>query len=995
MVKFRMARHWILQSLAASAAVLFALSAQAEVKITRSNSQVKIEAKDLNLNQRQSVNDAGQSFVSLEIGGQRGHSGILYRVGHPEVPVLRFVTTSRPKISFHKSQFDSISLDTLVKPVQPPLIKDGSKAKFAFDSAAYQANRFYPGRFMDIQEAGSVRGQKQYLVSIYPTQYNAASGKVRFYNSFEISFSDAKTKLRGGKDAIAFVVGERFVNSAALRSFTSQKQSAGFEVIQVNIGNNVRNSDDIRRELQSIYRNPQYNLMHVLLIGDAEDVPGHNSTLISGMTDHYYRAIDTDDYATDINGPDIGSGRISATNETELAAILAKSSRYEVGSFSETGWLDQVAFIATDDNYEVAESSHNYAIQTYTTAHGYTGIFPQAVQAGGDQLYAISHQVEDSKVHEAMQQGRTIINYSGHGSTDSWAGPSVTQADVRNLSDPNALPFVISNACITGDYRVSESFAETWQRHPAGSIVFWGSMDSTYWTEDDILERAMYDAIYRDGKLNFSTLTDAGLRAVWIHYGGEAKSAYYWETYVLFGDSSLNLRTSQPDRLQVEGMSAIPLGMTQVSWRILNQAGQPVKSARVNFRTASISRTVVSDERGVAAFDFDASELSPSQAVLSIVAANAAQHSQNVQIIAADQAFISLNQLSTNGRSGSEAYAGELLRLTPTLKNLGLKATSGGRLVIQEVSGPIDLVQNSGQFGATAANASTGVTGNFAVKVRDDATAFAPARILWKWETIEGETGNFSTNLNLMRGQLEAIEVRVAETGNGEGIAVGETGEIEVVIKNTGNEVMRNLVLSPNRTSTCLESIDDISVSEILPGETKRVTGTLSVSLSASCRNGETAQAEYSGTYQGTVAEVPTQLRLGFTAGRLTVASQSATVGLEIPDSGPAQESILRLEGQANLADIGVTVHITHPYIGDLTVRIVHPDGTEVLLHERTGGSDDNINKTYGMGGEAIQALSALKGKSAAGDWKLVVRDHAGTDAGIFDSWSLDIKAYW
>ena len=114
----------------------------------------------------------------------------------------------------------------------------------------------------------------------------------------------------------------------------------------------------------------------------------------------------------------------------------------------------------------------------------------------------------------------------------------------------------------TGDYRLPESFAETWIRHPAGAIVFWGSMDSTYWDEDDILERRMFDAVYRDGLREFGKMTDYGLTEVWRQYGGAGKSKYYWETYTIFGDPSLELRTKRTVAVRLEGPEALPIGAT-------------------------------------------------------------------------------------------------------------------------------------------------------------------------------------------------------------------------------------------------------------------------------------------------------------------------------------------------------------------------------------------------------------------------------------------------
>jgi subtilisin family serine protease len=81
-------------------------------------------------------------------------------------------------------------------------------------------------------------------------------------------------------------------------------------------------------------------------------------------------------------------------------------------------------------------------------------------------------------------------------------------------------------------------------------------------------------------------------------------------------------------------------------------------------------------------------------------------------------------------------------------------------------------------------------------------------------------------------------------------------------------------------------------------------------------------------------------------------------------------------------ASATVEVHIVHTYIGDLVVDLVAPDGSVYNLHNRTGGSADNINQTYSRN---------LSGEAANGTWNLRVRDAASLDTGYVDSWTLDL----
>ncbi|MEU3725503.1 S8 family serine peptidase [Streptomyces sp. NPDC031705] len=79
-------------------------------------------------------------------------------------------------------------------------------------------------------------------------------------------------------------------------------------------------------------------------------------------------------------------------------------------------------------------------------------------------------------------------------------------------------------------------------------------------------------------------------------------------------------------------------------------------------------------------------------------------------------------------------------------------------------------------------------------------------------------------------------------------------------------------------------------------------------------------------------------------------------------------------------ATLKVGVNIAHTYIGDLKVDLIAPDGTVYTVHNRAGGSTDNINQTY-----TVNASSEV----ANGTWKLRVNDNAGGDTGKIDSWNL------
>ena len=69
---------------------------------------------------------------------------------------------------------------------------------------------------------------------------------------------------------------------------------------------------------------------------------------------------------------------------------------------------------------------------------------------------------------------------------------------------------------------------------------------------------------------------------------------------------------------------------------------------------------------------------------------------------------------------------------------------------------------------------------------------------------------------------------------------------------------------------------------------------------------------------------------------------------MQIPDLTTVESpiTISGCPGNAS-ATATVEVHIVHTYIGDLVVTLIAPDGSSYVLHNRAGGSTDNIDQTY------------------------------------------------
>jgi subtilisin-like proprotein convertase family protein len=119
--------------------------------------------------------------------------------------------------------------------------------------------------------------------------------------------------------------------------------------------------------------------------------------------------------------------------------------------------------------------------------------------------------------------------------------------------------------------------------------------------------------------------------------------------------------------------------------------------------------------------------------------------------------------------------------------------------------------------------------------------------------------------------------------------------------------------------------------------------------------------------------------------------SASSSPNLDIPDNTPAGvQDVISLDEAGRVAAITVEVDIAHTWIGDLRVVLVAPDGSEVMLHNRSGGNADNIRQSWTL--ESLPVLGALVDKATAGPWTLKVADLGKRDTGALRSWGLHIR---
>ncbi len=131
--------------------------------------------------------------------------------------------------------------------------------------------------------------------------------------------------------------------------------------------------------------------------------------------------------------------------------------------------------------------------------------------------------------------------------------------------------------------------------------------------------------------------------------------------------------------------------------------------------------------------------------------------------------------------------------------------------------------------------------------------------------------------------------------------------------------------------------------------------------------------------------------RTGLVPPEQVLTVSSGALGMNIPDSPSAGEygapvaNSIGVVGNLKIDNIEIEFSATHPYRGDLRVRLTSPAGSVITLADRRGA--DNLDNY-----SAWQFKSTLNwGEMSAGTWTLSVDDGDPVTTGTFDSWALRI----
>ncbi|MGB1307338.1 MAG: T9SS type A sorting domain-containing protein [Oceanihabitans sp.] len=142
-----------------------------------------------------------------------------------------------------------------------------------------------------------------------------------------------------------------------------------------------------------------------------------------------------------------------------------------------------------------------------------------------------------------------------------------------------------------------------------------------------------------------------------------------------------------------------------------------------------------------------------------------------------------------------------------------------------------------------------------------------------------------------------------------------------------------------------------------------------------------------------------------------TVYASPGNLNIAIPDGpggngnpGPPAEHTINVPGSVTINSVKVSVNVSHNWINDLIVEIIHPNGTTLskVFNRECGGEDDIVvnfedglpafNCTATTGDyNPSEPLSIFNGLDSAGDWKISITDNWDAITGTLNDWSIEI----
>ena len=714
----------------------------------------------------------------------------------------------------------------------------------------YQQDAFYPAAQAGLEAPYILRDFRGQNVMVYPYAYNPVTKTLRVYTELRIAVkkvSDNGVNQKAARTSKNISIDpetkssyeHRFINfestsakydflvdegemlvvcvdqyMEALQELVDWKNISGRPTTMVPVSE-TGTSQALKTYIQNYYAEHP-NFRYLLLVGEHNTLPAMTGVCMTygGRSDNFFGMLEGDDYYEEVF-----VGRIPANSLEDAQHQVNKIIRYERDLDESATWITRAVGIAANEgqgHYGEPDYVHMDYIRDTLLHYTYTEM---------SQHYNYVNNPTAANMKADFNLGAGIANYCNHGSPDGWAVGDFSNIHVHQLTNDNMLPFIWSVACNNGEFSYDECFAEAWMRaknpatgEPTGGI---GGMFS--WIQQPWLP-PMYGqdemvAILTEWRPGYKhTLAGASLNGnMFVLDKCPEDYGDTHNTWILFGDPSMLLRTSVPQSMNVTAPTTLVLGMTDMKV----QADTEFGIATLSMDNQIIATSYI--ENGEAVLQFN--QLSNVGLLkLVVIGYNKVTEVRDVEVIPAEGAYIIFDAYDINQADGQIDY-NETIELSVDLKNVGVDAANNVT---------VKLLSESEYVTINDATQTVAAIGGNEIVTLDKAFSFyvSPAipqgaKMEFKVECTDGtDTWSSAFILTANAPILDLVEVKCNDTE----ILPGETATLQFTFRNIGNSKAYNLLTELWGNGSDITIIDNaIQTSEVAAGETFMVSADIKV----------------------------------------------------------------------------------------------------------------------------------------------------------------------
>jgi hypothetical protein len=456
--------------------------------------------------------------VSIDVNGTEsmfysipGNAWLMEK-GMPQLPIHRssIIIPDLATMNFNIISEEYTELGTLpVMPSKGHITRDidPSTIPFAF-SNFYSINDWYPAETILLDKPYIVKDLRGATVQFNPMKYNPVQGKLKICTKLVVEVYDDPSQqvvnplirnypLIGTSMEFDGIYKNLFINygngyfdyvtvneqgrllviyaseySNNITPFVNWKLQRGLTTITAEYPTETGNdANSIKDYIQNIYDSPD-GLAFIILVGESNQVPTLYGQYEGAPSDPSYTKLAGNDAY-----PDAFISRISPSSSDNLDYILWKLINYEenpdVGP--EAAWYHKGTGVASNEGNPRDWERANWLRDMLLNNMSFTQV---------DQIYDPG--ATSLQVTTALNQGRSVINYLGHGSGTSWGTTGFNVSKIHNLSNGTKNPLVIDVSCTNGNFELGECMEEAWIRagdmnDPKGAIASFGSSTLASW----------------------------------------------------------------------------------------------------------------------------------------------------------------------------------------------------------------------------------------------------------------------------------------------------------------------------------------------------------------------------------------------------------------------------------------------------------------------------------------------------------------------------------